>query len=102
MIFKTFTFPSFEEWNKKQEYYKKIGDYTCSIKVFSCGCDKSTYIATFANSDNPTNIYVAKIFCSSISCNMSDSETLKAWYEKVTVQINDKWKDFILDTYFCK
>lgn len=37
MTIKTFDFPSFEEWNKTQEYTQKIGDYTCAISIVTFG-----------------------------------------------------------------
>lgn len=105
MIVKTFTFPSFEEWNKTQNYSQTIGDYTCAIKTVAWGCNgniKNNYQAVIANSDNPTNIYVDKIFTEHISCDVSDKKTLKEWYEAIIVTLNDKWKAFILETYLCK
>lgn len=101
MTLKAFTFPSFEEWNETYEYVQKIGDYTCAIDCFDFSSEELDCIAAFANSNNPTSEYVPKVFCSSIRCNISDNKTLKDWYEKVTIQISDKWKNFILDTYFC-
>ncbi len=102
MTLKTFTFPSFEEWNKEQEYYEKIGAYTCAIEVSEWAHDESKYVAAFAASDDPIITFLKKDFYSSIECDPHDYQTLKNWYEKVTVEINDKWKYFILDTYFCK
>lgn len=101
---KTFEFPSFESWNgNQQEYNQKIGAYTCVIKPTSWGAKdkKVTYAAAIANSDYPTNIYVHPIFAESIRCNPHDEKTLKKWYEAVTVKLNDRWKAFILETYFC-
>lgn len=104
MTIKTFEFPSFEEWNKTRKYSQKIGDYTCAIETVAGWCNvntKNDYEAVIANSDNPTNIHVKKIFNKCINdCDESDEKTLKEWYEAVIVELNDKWKAFILDTYF--
>lgn len=102
MNIKTFSFPSFNEWNKTRQYSQKIGDYTSTIKTIAWGCNgntKNDYEAAIANSDNPTNIYVSALFADFISCDVSDTTKLKKWYESVVIKLNDSWKTFILETY---
>ena len=104
MTVKTFNFLPFKKWNKKQNYCQTIGDYTCAIKAVSWGCNgnsKNTYAAVIANSSNPTNIYIPKIFEGYISCEAQDEETLNRWYEEITLELNEKWKEYILKTYLC-
>ena len=60
---KKFSFPTFEIWNKTQEFKEKIGAYTCAIGVVSFGCNgntKYTYFAAIAACDNPLNAYAEK------------------------------------------
>lgn len=104
MRIKTFEFPSFEEWNKTQEYSQKIGDYTCAVEAVVSGCDGDTenfYQAAIANYDYPTNILVKKIFAKGISCDRSDEKAIKEWYEVATAELNDAWKAFVLKKYLC-
>lgn len=104
MTIKIFDFPSFEEWNKTQEYTQKIGDYTCRIGVVTFWTredPRNDYQAAIANFDCPTNIYVPKIFSEKITYNISDEKNLKEWYETVIVKLNDEWKKFILEKYCC-
>ena len=45
--------------------------------------------------------YVDKMFAECISCDVSDEKTLKEWYEAIIIELNDRWKAFILETYLC-
>lgn len=97
MTIKTFDFPSFEEWNKTQEYKQKIGDYACSISIETFGPKgdpRNNFQVAIANADYPTN----KMF-SEMNYNILDETTLKEWYEEVIVKLNDEWKKFVLETY---
>ncbi|MBQ9298356.1 MAG: hypothetical protein IJ223_04945 [Clostridia bacterium] len=100
MNIKTFNFPSFEEWKVGQDFRQSIGEYKCCIHGYA-------YMAQFTNE----RIYEASIkyydydglevlFESSMSCFPDEYDHLSKWYEKVTVELNSKWKEYILKTYF--
>lgn len=101
MDIKTFNFPTLEEWSDKQHFRQSIGEYECRIYGYD------DYRFQFTNE----HIYEASIkyydydgpkviFESKMSCLPDDYYHLKKWYEKVTVKINDIWKEYILKTYF--
>lgn len=104
MEIKTFKFLSFEEWEKTKEYSQKIGDYTCAIKYLYGGewhrgeYHNNYYKAAIANYENPIPCYVEHIYVNTFN-QFSEQNTLKEWYEHVTLELNAIWKEFIYNTY---
>ena len=99
MGIKLFKFPSFDEWNKNNEYKQKIGDYTCMIGIFSWSSTRiNTYRIAISNSDNPLNVNSCTIMIDTIKCKPDDS-ILQDWYDRVILKANEEWEKYILKTY---
>lgn len=103
MEIKKFNFLSFEEWKgRKKEFRQRIGAYTCAIGPFSVGCNgntKNEYLAIIASGESPMNIHAKRLFFERLECDSKDEQKLKKWYEDMILKINQKWEDFILETY---
>ena len=93
-------FPSFEQWNKRRVYNGSIGDYNCSIRVFSWNGDEATYVCAISTSSNPLNMYVDKIVESDVNIKYDDNDSLQKWYNRVTKYTQTKWEEYIMNTYF--
>lgn len=103
MTVKKFNFPTFEGWNKGNEWSQKIGSFTCRVATVGWGCNgntKNDYQIAISKSDNPLNIYSPKLFNDFISCDVKDNNSLQYWYENAIKNANSKWEKYILETYF--
>lgn len=101
---KLFNFPTFKEWVEKgKEWTQTIGDYTCKVATVAWGCNgnpKNDYKVAISTYSNPTNIYAPKIFSDCISCDVEDTYSLQNWYERATMDANEKWSSYITKIYF--
>lgn len=99
---KTFDFPTFEEWiERKCEWYKNIGVFYCSISPFCWSNNGTTYVVSIAANDNPSNMYVKKIYQDSIKDVIfkRDNDKLKQWFSSATEEANKKFIEYIEKTY---
>ena len=102
MIVRTFDFIPFEEWLKTKRFNAQVGDYTCAItSLINSSDDKkqNVYQAIISNSFSPQSKYAHTLFEDSICCEIEDDAMLKNWYDSITVKLNDRWEQFVLDTY---
>lgn len=97
MNVKTFSFPSFYEFKKRNSVSLKIGYYTAEIGIVAWGCNGCT-----------KNTYVAEIMCgmnciSRFSCEHDykngSIDELQAWYEVSCIILNEKFAEHIKETY---
>lgn len=97
---KSFSIPSFEEWDRNERNYKEtLGDYTIQIEPFSWSEGKVTYASAIAKYDVPNNIWVEKIFHDRMDCDPRDTEFVKMWYNNTTKKAQDRWIDYISKKY---
>jgi len=103
MIVKDFTLPTFEEWTKKScSYSEKIGAYYCSVHVWGSCPEGLIYVLAVSDCKIPSNMYAARIIYKAFICdeNTEDGEKkLKEWYDSLQLELNQKWQDFMKQTY---
>lgn len=93
-------FPSFENWcNNNHKWNGSIGEYNCSIDIFSWMENSAKYMCAVSTESIPSNIYAHRIILQSKEIKYDDVEELQNWYNKTVEYVNDKWKKYIFNTY---
>lgn len=97
---KTFRFPAFEEWEKRENNVRvELGAYCCEVRAFSWRNKVTTYMLAASYRDtNPLNIYTAKLF-SRLFDDEGDKEKLKNWYETSIKECNEFFVQLIKADY---
>lgn len=94
---KSFSFPSFQDFRKRNSVTLKIGYYTAEIGIVSWGCGGNT-----------KNTYCAEILCGTnclerFACEYDykkgAEDELQAWYDVVCIMLNEKFVQHIKETY---
>jgi len=101
MKLKKFIFPTFEEWEIRDNKVRiELGAYCCEVRAYSYGEKTTTYMIAASLADrNPLNIYTNQLFCRRFEYD-GDDENLKEWYETVTKEFNAFFENLIRTTYF--
>lgn len=97
-----FHFPTYEEWkDNNYNWYYTVGDYNCSIKATTYYFkDKITnYQIAISTNDYPTNMYSNKVF-NRYLLKENNEKKLKTWFEKVTLEANEFFCNYIKAKYF--
>lgn len=93
-------FPRFENWiDNNKEWNGKIGDYYCSIKIWSWMEDCAEYICAISTDKIPTNLFAYRIISHSTIIKYEDENELCNWYNKTINQVHDEWEKYICETY---
>ncbi len=100
MKFKSFKFPTFEEWVKKEcKVRLEIGAYCVEVRAFSWGNNGTTYKFASSLADrNPLNIYTPQIFCRRYEYT-GDDTSFKEWYDNTVVEFNEFFENLLKKTY---
>ena len=100
MKLKTFKFPTFEEWEKKEcKVRLELGAYCVEARAFSWSNHGTTYVFAASLADrNPLNIYTPQIFHRRYEYE-GDDVSFKEWYDKTVVEFSEFFEKLIRTTY---
>lgn len=100
MKLKSFKFPTFEEWEKKEcKVRLELGAYCVEVRAFSWGRDGTTYMFAASLVDrNPLNIYTSQIFCRRFEY-VGDDGAFKEWYDNTVSEFNQFFENLLRKTY---
>lgn len=98
---KKFEFPTFEEWQKRNNSVEKtLGAYRVEIRAFSWGENTTTYQFAMALANcNALNVYTERLFSRNFRYD-GDDEKLRQWYNGTVEQFHIFWENHIKSTYF--
>lgn len=99
IVVKQFVFPSFDTWQKSLEWSSSIGVFNIRIARVSWSTGErveSTYQIGISVGSNPLNMYTSKIWSDGLTCLYTDTEKLRRWYERVTVESNEAFARHVL------
>ena len=101
MKLKSFKFPTFEEWEKKEcKVRVELGAYCVEVCAFSWSNNGTTYVFAASLVDrNPLNIYTPQLFYRRFEY-VGDETPLKEWYEKSVLEFNKFFEELLKKTYF--
>ena len=100
MKLKSFKFPTFEEWEKKEcKVRLELGAYCVEVRAFSWGRDGTTYMFAASLADrNPLNIYTPQIFSRRFEY-VGDDGAFKEWYNNTVSEFNQFFENLLRKTY---
>ena len=102
-MIKQFEFPTFDEWvNNGYDAYCSVGDYNCAIKAFSHSPDGTLYKCVISTHPVPLNMFASQVFHAAFEYSKGTPEAdidLRDWYNNVCKAANDRWNEFIMQTY---
>lgn len=97
---KQFQCPTFDEWYKMDEWIGSVGVFNCKIAVTAWSSNYTIYTVAVSIASNPTNIYSPIIFRENLNLRSGESvDTLKTWYNRMTLKVNDMFSEYILKSY---